>query len=459
MAYLFTIEQIELVRRLRKTGLTKEQVWRAYEEMDRMDGELNTTGVDQSVCNNNGNNHNPVVTASGSPLANNGRPLTSSTQLMANSCHTMSQSQQEFQRSVQQPMHSIAANSKTLQHNSHSLSLIDSSSIDMSDDELSPKESSSVSIIPLLTSQQTDSQSMAVSLRPQMTVNTISTEESQELNDFKKRGEITMLNEIRTFVNKYNIRQIMIAEMTKISQGYVSRFFRGEGQDMSDKSKNLIYLWYLSCRNRPELLTQYCPQTIGERRTQLTETGDLLPIRRDRFIFRKEHLMVLDKYFKDNAYPDASTKEMIADECNTCVERITRRPLKERDKVSISVVSNWFNNKRKEAKSKHLPLNQPIGASPQLVTQGGPGMYSMMISESSIYSNHSDQSIEEVETKPDLSILQELSGNESLELSDEDAVDESQHVYQLDDSVNNLHHSHHQQQQHQDFDAKLEPTF
>lgn len=37
---LFTIEQIELIRRLRASGITRDQVVLAFEQLDRLDGEL-----------------------------------------------------------------------------------------------------------------------------------------------------------------------------------------------------------------------------------------------------------------------------------------------------------------------------------------------------------------------------------------------------------------------------------
>lgn len=87
-----------------------------------------------------------------------------------------------------------------------------------------------------------------------------------------------------------------------ISQGYISRFFRGEGQDISERAKNLIYCWYLNFRRNPMKILQSCPMTVGDRK-MISESGDLLPIRRDRFIFRKQHLTVLESYFNDNPYP------------------------------------------------------------------------------------------------------------------------------------------------------------
>ena len=39
-APLFTIEQIELIRRLRNSGITKEQIVQAFESLERLDREL-----------------------------------------------------------------------------------------------------------------------------------------------------------------------------------------------------------------------------------------------------------------------------------------------------------------------------------------------------------------------------------------------------------------------------------
>ena len=71
-------------------------------------------------------------------------------------------------------------------------------------------------------------------------------------------------------------------------------------------------------------ILQSCPMTVGDRK-MISESGDLLPIRRDRFIFRKQHLAVLDAHFNENPYPDTHTKEQIADECNQAAERLSSK--------------------------------------------------------------------------------------------------------------------------------------
>jgi predicted XRE-type DNA-binding protein len=463
MSFLFTIEQIELVRRLRRTGITKEQVWRAYEEMDRMDAELNTTDHSLNTSPNKNIVSNMTRTTTNSQIST----------INNSNCHSLQSNHSSSNENLNKnstlclPLHKSSLQSLQTQNTTNSLttnpidksnplpslsqtfnlSNITTNPIELSDDE-SIKESS-ITITPI-TSQPEVSNAVAVCEKPQLSIY-YHNEEPQELIEFKKRGETVMLNEIRSFVNKYNIRQIMIAEMTKISQGYVSRFFRGEGQDMSEKSKNLIYLWYISCRNRPEILTHYCPQTIGERRGQLSEAGDLLPIRRDRFIFRREHLLVLDKYFKENPYPDASTKEMIAEECNKTVERLAKRSLKERDKVNISVVSNWFNNKRKEIKSKKIPINLNYTSSESTSISANQSL--PFVTETNLYSNHSNNSVEELETRPDMHLLSDFEDHNSIDVSD----DETQNSYKSSHINSYINQNNYEIKPN--FVIKLEPTF
>ena len=57
-------------------------------------------------------------------------------------------------------------------------------------------------------------------------------------------------------------------------------------------------------------ILQSCPMTVGDRK-MISETGDLLPIRRDRFIFRKQHLQVLESFFAENQYPGKYIGEFI----------------------------------------------------------------------------------------------------------------------------------------------------
>ncbi|XP_041358370.1 homeobox-containing protein 1-like isoform X2 [Gigantopelta aegis] len=72
--------------------------------------------------------------------------------------------------------------------------------------------------------------------------------------------------------------------------------------------------------------------------------------RRERFTFREKHLEILEAYFKINQYPINDEREMIANKCNTAMTISTGRELDEKERVTNQNVQNWFNNRRKEIK-------------------------------------------------------------------------------------------------------------
>lgn len=140
-------------------------------------------------------------------------------------------------------------------------------------------------------------------------------EEDPELFEFRKKGESAMLNDMRNFVFKHSIRQSQIAEATRVSQGYISRYFRSEANDMSMKTKRTLWLWYLK-RKRQYELEKSAPKPVYDLSVANPINGIVYPTRKERFIFRKKHLDILEKYFKVNPYPDTHMKETIAAECN-----------------------------------------------------------------------------------------------------------------------------------------------
>lgn len=250
-------------------------------------------------------------------------------------------------------------------------------------------------------------------LSPSVVLDTMDTRDPEQIFlEYKARPEPEVVDEIKTFVMIHNIKQQRIADMSNISQGYISKFFRGEGSEMSDRSKNQIIRWYLRYRDFPEKIFEFVvpkekdsgsinPRAItyGSPSTSMrTSSMSVTPVdgplqsssllqsrsllstlasptrfsypanilsphlntalRRQRFIFRKQQIEILEKYFKQNEYPDQFTKQQIVEELNNTSEDPHGRPLSERDKVSYAVVSTWFNNKRKE-RSRSNPQMSP----------------------------------------------------------------------------------------------------
>ncbi|GIY45067.1 hypothetical protein CDAR_519862 [Caerostris darwini] len=372
---LFTIEQIELIRRLRNSGITKEQVSMAFDQMDRLDLEL---GKQPSTSNRSNIPQFPTICSSlqaldridqdSSPVQSQMTNGVSKTELFYNK--NQGESYSRPQSSSNSSTDGVTDNGQNgdavspVANNNNSSSPTSRLSNELT---IIPLSSSSAPSVPvsyssadgvtvqshIYNSRSADGASNCVPIQCLVNPLDLLQDECYELDELKKKGEMNILSEIRNFVMRYNIKQTMIAEMTKMSQAYVSRFFRGDIQDMSDRTKNAFYMWYLTCKNNPWKLTQLCPNSGVKR--MVSESGDLIPLKRERFTFKAAHLAVLERYYEKDPYPDSQTREQIVDECNKAVERAVRvsdRPLAERERVTLPVVNNWFNNRRKEAKKQ-----------------------------------------------------------------------------------------------------------
>ena len=167
----------------------------------------------------------------------------------------------------------------------------------------------------------------------------------ENVQEFMKKDEYLIWNEIKDFVNKYNIRHVIIAEMTKIVPESISKYLRGYPSYISSRAKLRLYTWYSICKDRPEITSEWYPP-LDSNNPRSKERGSS---KKGRFIYRKEHLEVLHKYFNINRYPDKETKEKIANECNLAVE-LKGNFLNYGEKVNKYMVNSWFGNKRREAK-------------------------------------------------------------------------------------------------------------
>lgn len=380
---LFTIEQIELIRRLRASGITRDQVMLAFEQLDRLDGELGNTGMcpvmpalmprgrhNYGAGGGGNDTHGGGAGGGGgvSERGHNGMLSSSSSSAAAARAYMASREPPQLQNASSND----SATGDCGPHNGESVASPPTTTT--AGGGGGAKLPSELTIIPISASASPQGSEdhggggggggyggggggSVPSLYPPgvvpmqylMNPHEFLQEESGDIDDLKRKGEAAILSEIRNFVMRYNIKQTMIAEMTKLSQAYVSRFFRGDIADMSDRTKNTFYMWYLTCKNNPWKLAQLCPNSGVKR--MVSETGDLIPLKRERFTFKSAHLAVLERYYERDPYPDAQTREQIVEECNEAVER-PERPLTEREKVSLPVVNNWFNNRRKEAKKQ-----------------------------------------------------------------------------------------------------------
>ncbi|XP_054708755.1 homeobox-containing protein 1-like [Uloborus diversus] len=353
---LFTVEQIELIRRLRSSGITREQVLLAFTELERLDAEFGRSGS----YGNQMQTHNMEFSFSSTAVVRNNCSTTIHTgppvpivsapvpNINDSSLH-ISFNHNEYYRSQPVP------NSNPCEDISSPSILNGDCSVNAPDLQAElenglalPQVNGSSSLVPCsdsLPPQNVTPNSFNCSFYPM----DVQSEELAELQELKKKGDMAVLAEIRNFVMAYNIKQTLIAEMTKMSQPYVSRFFRGDIQDMPDRTKNVFFMWYLTCKNNPLKLAQMCPSSGVKR--MVSENGDLIPLKRERFTFKGSHLAVLEKFYEQDPYPDTQVRELIVEQCNKAAEKC-EWPLSDRDIVTLPVVNNWFNNRRKDAKKQ-----------------------------------------------------------------------------------------------------------
>uniref|UniRef100_A0A3B5B152 Homeobox-containing protein 1 n=1 Tax=Stegastes partitus TaxID=144197 RepID=A0A3B5B152_9TELE len=82
-----------------------------------------------------------------------------------------------------------------------------------------------------------------------------------------------------------------------------------------------------------------------------TAPGTFRLRRGSRFTWRKECLAVMESYFNDNQYPDEAKREEIANACNAVIQKPGKK-LSDLERVTSLKVYNWFANRRKEIKRR-----------------------------------------------------------------------------------------------------------
>ncbi|ESN90465.1 hypothetical protein HELRODRAFT_166133 [Helobdella robusta] len=300
---LFTVEQLELIRRLKNSGINKDEIVSAFDSFEKIDKEI---GPIYNI---------PVA------LALQAQAL----QLMAFSLTNSP----AIASSSSQP--SPAANFLK-----SSLPQIQVSNL------VIPPNESSISQEKKIHSDNAMPDKSDVIYDPDV--------DTQEFLNFLNQGEVLCCEEIRSFAIKHNIKQQQIATLA------------GSGKLFAVKAALRTILPLKGCigfaaNAAQHLLNANSNNTVNRKfihpssidSLDLSSSDTSFP-RRERFVFRPSHLEILEKYFLENNYPTYETREEIALACNTVTESAAGRELTEREKVTAQIISNWFANKRKELK-------------------------------------------------------------------------------------------------------------
>lgn len=389
---LFSIEQWELIRRLRNSGINKEQICQAFDDLERVDRDLG------NFCQTSSST---TVTATAASLSNQttitvapSQPPTSTSKQLP-----IQQTQQCLNDTNPQnnPLYGVDPNliMKNLQllfsknlaaaaTAAASASSASNASSPANGELILDKQSNSSNqngTTPIRSQQVNGHRSSNdINIDKQLiqsssTTNTISTNttststqltdaelEAKSLDDYKARGDYMNHIEISQFVHKFDLKQSQIAKMSGVNQSTISKFLRGDTSGISENARTLIYKWYLKFTKNPFVFGKiFSNNEVNDLKVECsTMNGDSSSTngtsnttitnsvaantngRRTRFSFKPEHLVILENYFVDNQYPDSTKREELARLCN----QARGGDVSEKERVTEQMVMNWFQNKR-----------------------------------------------------------------------------------------------------------------
>ncbi|XP_076874150.1 homeobox-containing protein 1 isoform X5 [Brachyhypopomus gauderio] len=351
----FTIEQIDLLQRLRRTGMTRPEIVHALDTLERLDrehgdkfGRRGTGGgpacvpapsaSDSSHSSNNGTAPGSAP-APGGGGANAAAVATSSTA-----------TQTQFRAGLSpSPSNSYATSPPAVLPSPVSLVAMVQNGRDTlastPNGKLSPPR------YPV---------SNAASVRPYAFDGP---EEEIDIDDkveeLMRRDSSMVKEEIKAFLANRRISQAVVAQVTGISQSRISHWLLQQGSDLSEQKKRAFYRWYQLEKTTPgaTLNMRPAPMALDEiewRQTPppiSTAPGSFRLRRGSRFTWRKECLAVMESYFNDNQYPDEAKREEIANACNAVIQKPGKK-LSDLERVTSLKVYNWFANRRKEIKRR-----------------------------------------------------------------------------------------------------------
>ncbi|XP_026862151.1 homeobox-containing protein 1 isoform X3 [Electrophorus electricus] len=298
----YTIEQIDLLQRLRLSGLTKPQIIQALESLERLDPDHRTPCCD---------NHSapPTAPTSAAPAA----PSSSSSSSSLTSATT------------QTPVLDAA--------------LSPSNSYDASPPPLYPPSGVQRSFSYDLAEEDWDLE--------------------EKVEEYMRRDSNLVKEEIKAFLNNRRISQAIVGQVTGISQSYISQWLLQQGLEMSDSKRRAFYRWYLLERNSPGATLSMRSLVKEEPDWRVAASpGDRAAVsgpfrlrRGSRFTWRKECQSIMESFFIENQYPDEAKREEIANACNSVIQKPGCK-LSEFERVTALKVYNWFANRRKEMKRR-----------------------------------------------------------------------------------------------------------
>ncbi|CAN9506863.1 unnamed protein product [Ophioblennius macclurei] len=331
----FTIEQIDLLQRLRRTGITQAEVFHALDALDHLDRQ---------------HGHKLAHRRSYKPAS-----FYSSSANVASSSMTSTATQTSFPDTqlLLSPNATFDTNSPPLSVPTVSpvaLAVVAQNGlVAVANGKLSPPR------FPL----GMVSGSMAA-LGYGFEASEEDLEVDEKVENLMRRDSAVIKEEIKSFLANRRISQAVVAQVTGISQSRISHWLLQQGSDLSEQKKRAFFRWYqleksnpgatLAMRAAPLALEDVmdwhqAPPTFG------SPPGGFRLRRGSRFTWRKECLAVMESFFSDNQYPDEAKREEIATACNAVIQKPGKK-LSDLERVTSLKVYNWFANRRKDIKRR-----------------------------------------------------------------------------------------------------------
>ncbi|XP_056150368.1 homeobox-containing protein 1-like isoform X2 [Lampris incognitus] len=387
----FTIEQIDLLQRLRHTGMTKQEILHALDTLDRLDrehglkfGRRASSSSSSSSHSGSGansfsnNNTSSTITAITTFNSNTASLATTSSAFCNGNNGSVSNSGDSSNGAVE---HSATSKVSTATQTEFCAGgvLSPSHSYATSPPPGPPPPSTILpSPVSLVALSQNSHDSLAAVPNgrlspPRYPVNSAvavrafsgfeATEEDLELDDkveeLMRRDSSLVKEEIKAFLGNRRISQAVVAQVTGISQSRISHWLLQHGSDLSEQKKRAFYRWYTLEKTTPGATLTMRPAPVAFEEMEWQQTlppittapGTFRLRRGSRFTWRKECLAVMESYFNDNQYPDEAKREEIANACNAVIQKPGKK-LSDLERVTSLKVYNWFANRRKEIKRR-----------------------------------------------------------------------------------------------------------
>ncbi|KAF3849524.1 hypothetical protein F7725_019243 [Dissostichus mawsoni] len=270
----FTIEQIDLLQRLRRSGMNKQEILHALETLDRLDrehgdkfGRRTSSSSSSSSCYGVGGANNCTNnSASNTTTSLNNNNTASATTTSSVTCNGNTSG--EGDRSAPAASSTTSKMSTATQTQGHSPS--PSNSYNTSPPPGPPPPSAILpSPVSLVAHTQNGRDSLAATPNgklspPRYPVNSAAaarafgfeaTEEDLDIDDkveeLMRRDSSMVKEEIKAFLGNRRISQAVVAQVTGISQSRISHWLLQHGSDLSEQKKRAFYRWYTLEKTTP----------------------------------------------------------------------------------------------------------------------------------------------------------------------------------------------------------------